>query len=52
VRTPTTLDAERAPRRSSQTVAAVSGRLVRLSLAVALAPFAVLTVLFVGGEPI
>jgi hypothetical protein len=30
----------------------MSGRLVQLSLAVALAPFAVLTVLFVGGEPV
>ena len=41
---------ESAPTLPSRAVSAVSGRLAQLACAVAVAPFAVLTVLFVGGD--
>jgi hypothetical protein len=57
--TPPLLDAdsvsgvvESAPALPFRTVTAVYGRLGQLACAVAVAPFAILTVLFVGGEPV
>ena len=40
-----------APAIPSGAVTAVSGRLAQMACAVAVAPFAILTVLFLGGDP-